>query len=216
MDLRQPVLRARPSRKSDQAAQDAARLRSHQLPFGARQPGPPRAPHRRLLADADRARRHSQSPGIGHCRVRDAASSSLENRRPCRRDHEPRAPRLRRCMSRSRPLPQLARRAAPARSVTDWACARSPAPIPPTRTKQVDVEPGEKAGRSPTPAASPPSDVKNDRALVNRSGDGDGWGHLPMYMVVIWENVNSIYRSCTYANLPNLGSSSFLTKYSDV
>jgi len=75
-------------------------------------------------------------------------------------DHEPRAPRLRRCMSRSRPLPQLARRAAPARSVTDWACARSPAPIPPTRTKQVDVEPGEKAGRSPTPAASPPSDVK--------------------------------------------------------
>jgi putative transposase len=28
-------------------------------------------------------------------------------------------------------------------------------PIPPTRTKQIDVEPGEKAGRSPTPAASP-------------------------------------------------------------
>ncbi len=41
-------------------------------------------------------------------------------------------------------------------------------PIPPTRTKQVDVNPGEKARRSPMPAASPPSDVKNDRALVNR------------------------------------------------
>ena len=34
---------------------------------------------------------------------------------------------FRRGMSRSRPLPQLARRAAPARSVTDRACARSPA-----------------------------------------------------------------------------------------
>ena len=62
------------------------------LPFGARQSSPPRSPHRRLLADADRARRHSQSPGIGHCRVRDAASSALENRRPCRRDHEPHSP----------------------------------------------------------------------------------------------------------------------------
>lgn len=35
----------------------------------------------------------------------------------------------RRGMSRSRHLPQLARRVAPARSVTDWACARSPAPF---------------------------------------------------------------------------------------
>ncbi|MGY3695822.1 hypothetical protein ACVIGA_005902 [Bradyrhizobium sp. USDA 3240] len=31
--------------------------------------------------------------GIGHSRVRDAASSSLETRCPCRRDHEPRLPR---------------------------------------------------------------------------------------------------------------------------
>ena len=47
-------------------------------------------PYRRLLVDADRARRHSQSPGIGHSRVCGAASSALENRCPCRRDHEPR------------------------------------------------------------------------------------------------------------------------------
>jgi hypothetical protein len=32
-------------------------------------------------------------------------------------------------------------------------------------------------------------------------------------MLVIWEIVNSIYLECTYINLPNLGSSSFLTKY---
>ena len=96
---------------------------------GARQSSPSRSPHRRLLVDADRARRHSQSPGIGHCRVRDAASAPLENRRPCRRDHQPRAPRLRRGLSRSRPLPRLARRAVAARSITDRACARSPAPF---------------------------------------------------------------------------------------
>ncbi len=34
----------------------------------------------RLLVAADRARRHSQSPGISHCRVRDAASRLLKNR----------------------------------------------------------------------------------------------------------------------------------------
>jgi hypothetical protein len=34
---------------------DAACLRSHELPIGARQSGPPRTPHRRLLVDADRA-----------------------------------------------------------------------------------------------------------------------------------------------------------------
>ena len=60
MDLRQPVLRARSGREPDQAAQDATRLGSHVLPLRARQPGPPRAAHRRLLADAHRPRRHSQ------------------------------------------------------------------------------------------------------------------------------------------------------------
>ena len=61
----------------------------------------------------------------------------LENRRPCRRDREPHPPCVRRGMPRGRSLPQLGWRAAPARSVTDRACARSPTPFPPTRTKQV-------------------------------------------------------------------------------
>src|SRR6202165_1222073 len=38
---------------------------------------------------------------LAPCRCPAAASSSLENRRPCRRNREPRAPRLRRGMSRS-------------------------------------------------------------------------------------------------------------------
>ncbi len=145
-------------------------LRSHELPFGARQSSPPRSPHRRLLVDAYRARRHSQSPGIGHCRVRDAATSSLENRRPCRRDHQPHSPCVRRGMSRSRPLPQLARRTAPARSVTDWASARSPAHSSNAYKTGRCRTPVKNPDGSPMPAASPPSDVKNDRTLVNRSG----------------------------------------------
>ncbi|MGY4501241.1 hypothetical protein ACVWYH_005172 [Bradyrhizobium sp. GM24.11] len=80
-------------------------------------------------ADADRARRDSQSPGTGHSRVRDAASSSLENRCPCRRDLEPHSPCVCRGMSRSRPDLRLARRAAAARSLTGGASApRSPNP----------------------------------------------------------------------------------------
>jgi len=123
-----------------QLASDRTSCRS-----GARQPGPPRVPHRRLLADADRARRHSQSPGIGHCRVRDAASSSLESCCPCRRDHEPHSPCVRRGMSRGRPDPLLARRAAPARSLTDGACAPLDAqPIPQARCKVPVVTGGEK------------------------------------------------------------------------
>ena len=139
VDLRQPVLRAAFRLRSDQAAQDAARLRSHQLPFGARQSSPPRSPHRRLLVDADRARRHSQSPGIGHCRVCNAASSPLENRCPAvvettSRGHSP--PAVRRCCRPgSRPLPQLARRAAAARSLTGGASAHFIRPIPQARCK---------------------------------------------------------------------------------
>lgn len=72
---------------------------------------------------------NSQSPGIGHCRVRDAASSSPENRRPGRRDRKPHSARVRRGMPGSRPDPLLAQRAAAARSVTGGASApRSPNP----------------------------------------------------------------------------------------
>jgi len=104
------------------------RLRPHQLSFGTRQPGPPRAPHRCLLVDAHCARRHSQGPGIGHRRVRDTAASPLENRRSRRRDREAHPSRLCRRLPRSRSHPQPARCAAPARPVADRALAGSPAP----------------------------------------------------------------------------------------
>jgi hypothetical protein len=54
--LRRDLLRPRPGGKPDQDAQEPARLRPHQLPFAARQPGPARPPYRRLLADAHRPR----------------------------------------------------------------------------------------------------------------------------------------------------------------
>ena len=66
---------------------------------------------------------------VGHRRVRDAASAALEDRRPCQRDHQPDPPGVRRGMSRRRPVPRLARRAAAARSLTGGACRpRSPNP----------------------------------------------------------------------------------------
>src|SRR3954451_3806131 len=63
--LRHSLLRARSGREPDQAAQDPACLRPHQLPLPARQSGAPRAAHRRLLAAADAARRHSQAAAAG-------------------------------------------------------------------------------------------------------------------------------------------------------
>src|SRR6266536_1026792 len=71
VDLRQPLLRARAGGKSDQAAQDATRVRSHQLPFRACQPGSPRLPYRRLLAHAHRPRCHSKDPRSRNRGVRD-------------------------------------------------------------------------------------------------------------------------------------------------
>ena len=61
MVVRDPLLRPRTSGKSDQAAQDPTRLGSHVLPISPRQPGAPRSPYRRLLADARGSRRHSKS-----------------------------------------------------------------------------------------------------------------------------------------------------------
>ena len=152
---------------------DVELIRSHQLPFGARQPGPSRAPYGRLLADADRARRHSQSPGIGHCRVRDAASSALENRRPCRRDHEPHSPCVRRGMSRSRPDPLLAWRAAAARSLTGGACA----PVRPTHPSSALQSTGRQAAKSRRQSYAPrqmrcaaASIGPKNRTLTNRTG----------------------------------------------
>ena len=130
---------------------------------------PSRSPHRRLLVDAHRARRHSQSPGIGHCRVRDAASWSLENRRPCRRDREPHPPCVRRRVPK--PICSAACQARCSRSVRNRPGLRLfTRPIPPTRTNRVMQNPVKKPDGNPRQPASPASDVKNDRALVNRSG----------------------------------------------
>ena len=53
MDLRQLVLRAWSGGEPDQAAQGAALIGSHVLPFRRRQSGSARPAHLRLLADAD-------------------------------------------------------------------------------------------------------------------------------------------------------------------
>ena len=64
---------ARAGGKSHQAAQGSACLRSHVVPLGAGQPGPPRSAHRCLLAHARRPRRHSERARPGQGRVRDIA-----------------------------------------------------------------------------------------------------------------------------------------------
>ncbi|MGY4426591.1 hypothetical protein ACVWY2_009040 [Bradyrhizobium sp. JR6.1] len=87
-----------------------------------------------------------------------------------RRDREPHSPCVRRGMPRSRPLPQLARRAARARSVTDRACARSPTPLLQRVQNSLMKKPVRKGRTVAHASRQPPSDVKNDRALVNRSG----------------------------------------------
>jgi hypothetical protein len=73
-------------RKSHQAAQDPTRIRPHVLPFGYRQSGPARSAHRRLLADADRARRHSQTTRSGEGGVYDVVAEAPENRGARRRN----------------------------------------------------------------------------------------------------------------------------------
>jgi len=57
MALRHAVLRAWPSGKPHKVAQEPTGFRPNQLPLTAGQPGPAAAAHRRLLADADPARR---------------------------------------------------------------------------------------------------------------------------------------------------------------
>jgi len=123
MAVRDPLLRPRTGGKSDQAAQGPARLRSHVLPVSLRQPGSPRPPHRRLLADARRAQRHSQVARPRQGGVRDTTPQAHQNRRPRRRNGKPRPPCLRRGMPERRSLRLSARRAHAVRSLNDGACA---------------------------------------------------------------------------------------------
>ena len=99
---------ARGGREPDQAAQDATGFRSHVLPFRYRQSSPSRAAHRRLLADARRARSHCKGARSGNRGIRDVTSAINQDRRSCHRNHQPRASRFRRLMFRSRSVPQPA------------------------------------------------------------------------------------------------------------
>jgi len=123
MAVRKPLLRARPGGKSHQAAQGSARLRSHVLPLGARQSGPSGPAHRRLLADAHCPRRHSRRPRPRQGGVRHLAPQAHQDRRPRRRNGQPRPLGLRRSLSARRSLRLSARRPHAARSLNSGACA---------------------------------------------------------------------------------------------
>ena len=127
MALRQLVLRSRTGGKFDQAAQEPARLRSHQLPVRTRQPGSPRAAHRRLLADADGARHHPQVPAARQRRVCYPAAAPDQDRRTRYRDRNTGPHRVRRGMSRSRAVPQHRQQPATGRAMTNGASAPEPA-----------------------------------------------------------------------------------------
>ena len=89
------------------------------------------------------------------------SASALSLSRPAH--HELHPPCVRRGMSRSRSVPQLARRAALARFVTDRACARSPAPF-------LQMKNPVKKPAIIHASCQPLVRCQNDRALVNRSG----------------------------------------------
>ena len=132
---RKPLLRARAGGESHQAAQDPAFLRSHVVPLGARQPSPPCSAHRRLLADARRPRRHSESARPCESGIRDIAPEAAQDRRPRRRNGQPRPSGLRRRMSRGRSLCFPTRCAHAARTLSDGAKAPLAKPSPQTRSK---------------------------------------------------------------------------------
>ena len=134
--LRQSLLRARSGREPDQVAQIAACLGSHVVPVANRQPSAPRPAHWRLLADARCPRRHSHDARPGEGRVRHFASAPDQDRRTRHRDSQPGASRLRRRLSRSRPVPGSPRSARAAEPVNAGHLPRPPIPSPPARSKK--------------------------------------------------------------------------------
>ncbi len=114
---------ARAGREPDQVAQDPACLRSHQLPFAARQPGASFTAHRRRLVDAQGPQCHSQAPATGHRRVHHLADAPDQDRCPHRRNRKPGAPRLRRRASRGGVVRQPRPLSSTRWTMTDGACA---------------------------------------------------------------------------------------------
>ena len=101
------------------------------------------------------------------------AARRLENRSPCRLDHQPHSPCVRRGMSRSRPDPLLARRAAAARSLTGGASA----PVRPTHPSSALQSTGRQAVKSRRQSCAPrqrrcaaTSIGSKSSTLTNRTG----------------------------------------------
>ena len=129
MALCRPLLRTRPGREPDQAAQGPARLRPHQLPGRDRQPDAARPSHRRLLAGPCRARRHPQGPCPRQGRVHDDPAPAAEGRRPRHRDRQPGAHRLRQRLPGRRPLPPPGRLDQVRRALSGGASGPRPNPL---------------------------------------------------------------------------------------
>ena len=81
MALRHALLCTRSGREPDQAAQEPACIRSHQLPLRARQSGAPRVAYRGVLADADSARCDPQNEPARERRIHDLADAPAQDRR---------------------------------------------------------------------------------------------------------------------------------------
>ena len=103
--LRRCLLRPRPGREPDQAAQGAARLGPNLLPEPARQSAQAGPAHRRLLAHARPARRYSPCSPSRPRRVRHPQAAPAQARRPRRRKGRPRPHPPRLGLPGRRPLP---------------------------------------------------------------------------------------------------------------
>ena len=128
MALRHPLLRPGTGGKPDQAAQGATGLRPDRLSLVSRKSGPPRVAHRRLLADADGARGHPQTPAARYGRIHHVTHAPDQGRRPGYRDRNPGSHRIRHSMPRSRTVRRYRPGSATRRTVTGGAVAPEPAP----------------------------------------------------------------------------------------
>lgn len=106
-----------------QLASDRTSCRS---PLAARQSGAPRAAHRRLLADAQAPRCHSQASAACHSRVHYLAAAPDQDRRPHRGNRKPGACRLYRGASRGGLVRQPRALSPTGWAVTSGACAPQP------------------------------------------------------------------------------------------
>ena len=168
MALRRTLLRPRPGREPDQAAQGPARLRPHLLPASGRQPDAARPAHRSLLADAHRARRHPGQPSPRQGRVHDDPAAPAQARRPHSRDRCPRPPRLRRRLPRGRPAAPPCDRARPSPGLNGGAVTPRRTRSHPSNTDATFRIHTRHSGRAIPRAVSPKHVVS--QAPVNKTG----------------------------------------------